>query len=223
MTGRSITSRPVAPRSNRWRAAIVTVIVAADLAACGGFVAAGPSASAPVVASATASITPTGSPGSTGAATPDRIRLIPPEAVPLTPLQSVALPDAEMWVFIPTEAGIWTVQDPGDALVLRDPATFKEIRRIEGAATIHATTIAFGAAWSTDYDTDTLHRYDLETGEHTAIAVGPGAGRNPGNEGRDLDRRSQGRQRRAARSSHERASEHQGSRHDGPRRPRRDA
>jgi hypothetical protein len=102
------------------------------------------------------------------------VRLIPPAAVPLTPLQSLTLPDAEMWVFIPTEAGIWTVHDPGDALVLRDPATFKEIRRIEGAATFHATAIAFGAAWSTDYDTDTLHRYDLKTGEHTAIAVGPG-------------------------------------------------
>jgi hypothetical protein len=160
-------------RSARWRVAI-SAVVAGNLAACGGSVAAGPSESPSAVASARASIAPSVSPTPTASPTVVPVRLIVPEAVPLTPLQSLALPDAEMWVFIPTADGIWTVHDPGDALVLRDPATFNEIRRIKGAATIHATAIGFGAAWSTDYDTDTLHRYDLETGEHTAIAVGPG-------------------------------------------------
>lgn len=174
MTRRSISRAPSACWSIQWRPAIVAVISAVNLAACGGSVAAGPSASQAAVASTRASIAPILSAIPTASPTAAPVRLITPEAVPLTPLQSIALPDAEMWVFIPTEEGIWTVHDPGDALVLRDSATLKEIRRIKGAATIRATTIAFGAAWSTDYDTDTLHRYDLKTGEHTAIAVGPG-------------------------------------------------
>jgi streptogramin lyase len=154
----------MAGRRYRPTLAVATLIA---VAACGS--GAAPSASGPVPARSQPAATVTAAPT---APTASPVVLAAPAGDALEPRQTLDL--ADVWVFIPTSDGIWTVTDPGDALVLRDPGTGREIRRIEGAAPFHGTAIAFGAAWATDYDRSVLHRYDLGTGKHTQIAVGAG-------------------------------------------------
>lgn len=155
-----------------WQSRVAVAAVVAIMGACGGEPGV-PAASEAAVSTARSSISPS---ATTGAASPtvvaSPLTLEVPPPVPLVPLQSLDL--ADVWVFIPTPDGIWTVTEPGDALVLRDRDTGDEVRRIEGEAPFHATALAFGSAWSTDYDGDALHRYDLETGDHTTIEVGAG-------------------------------------------------
>jgi len=156
-----------------WRHWAIVVGTSLIVGACGTGADA-PSAPTAAVPTAQQSTRPTAASTAapTASATASPVALDAPTRVALKPDRSLDLTD--LWVFIPTAEGIWTVTDPGDALILRDQETGHEIRRIEGAAPIHGTSIAFGAAWSTDYDHSVLHRYDLKSGKHTEIPVGAG-------------------------------------------------
>ncbi len=151
----------------RWRTCAATVAAVALAGACGA-VPGSPSRQADSTAAPTIAATTVATPATTPTSPP----LGAPTPLGLRPRQTLRL--GEVWVFAPTAEGIWTVTAPGDALVLRERSTGDEIRRIEGQATFHGTVIAFGAAWSTDYDGDAVYRYDLESGESTRIDVGRG-------------------------------------------------
>lgn len=158
---------------NGWRYVVTVAAAAVVLAGC-GTASTAPIVTAPSMSGQLSTTAPTATTiaGPTASSMASPVALDAPLPVALAPRQTLDL--ANVWVFIPAPEGIWTVTDPGDALVLRDRTTGREIRRIDGDAPFHATTLAFGSAWATDYDGDALHRYDLSSGKHTEIAVGAG-------------------------------------------------
>lgn len=95
-----------------------------------------------------------------------------PVSVDLVPVQTLDWPGVS--TLVPTKAGLWTVDQDFTRVVRRDPTTGRVTARIQPVGPVYANTIAFGALWTTDYDNDVVNRYDLQTGTHEQLAVGPG-------------------------------------------------
>jgi hypothetical protein len=95
-----------------------------------------------------------------------------PSPVDLVPTRTLDWPGVS--TLVPTKAGLWTVDRTFSRVARRDPVTGRVTAQIHPVGPVYGNAFAFGALWTTDYDGDLVHRYDLRTGDHEQLAVGPG-------------------------------------------------